>query len=153
MKMQITDSMRKGRHQSGRGAFVLLEALMAMALFAIIAVGLTQALHMTAESAKEIRMEVQILRKMESFLTQSAKALEFEDSEGSQTLEVEKFGDKEIYYSLAIEPMEDLENLEGQLLERMWRITVQADWVERNGDQMKEVAETYRYEPMYQNNR
>lgn len=153
MKIRLTDSDRAAiRIRGGRG-FVLLEALMAMALFAMIAVGLTQALHQTAENAKDLRMEVQILRKLESYLTEFSKQLEFQDSEGTESLPLETFGKTEIYYTLTIEPLEEMENLDGQILENMWHIIVEAEWALENGQVMKETAETFRYEPMYQNNR
>jgi len=126
---------------------------MAMSLFAMIAVSLTQALHMTAENAKQLRMEVQILRSLESHLTEFSKQLEFEDMDGSESLPMETFGKTEIYYTLFIEPLEDMTNMDDAPLERMWRIVVEAEWELENGQPMKEVAETFRYEPMYQNNR
>jgi len=137
---------RRARAARPRG-FVLLEIIMAMALFGILGVALTEALDKTAENALASRREVQMLRTLETLLTEASKALEFE--EGEENLGEDANG---VYYQRVIEPLE-AENMDGQTLERMWRIAIIASWKSRGGREMEETAETIRYEPLYQNNR
>lgn len=132
--------------RSRRAGFVLLEVIMAMALFGIIGVALTRALDMIAENAIQSRKEVKMLRTLESYLTEASKAVEFE--EGVEPLEEDENG---VFYEREIAILE-MENMDGQILDRMWHIIIRASW-ERGGQEMQEIAETYRYEPMYQNNR
>ena len=132
---------------AGVRAFVLLEIIMAMALFGILGVGLTEALDRTAENALASRREVKMLRTLESLLTEASKALEFE--EGEENLGEDASG---VYFQRVIEPLE-AENMDGQILNQMWRIAIIASWRTKSGREMQEIAETIRYEPLYQNNR
>jgi prepilin-type N-terminal cleavage/methylation domain-containing protein len=132
---------------TGPRAFVLLEIIMAMALFGILGVGLTEALDKTAENSLASRREVKMLRTLESLLTEASKALQFEEGE-------ENLGENEngVYFQRVIEPLE-AENMDGQALTQMWRVAIIASWKTKGGREMQEVAETIRYEPLYQNNR
>lgn len=127
--------------------FVLLEIIMAMALFGILGVALTEALDMTAENSLASRREVKMLRSLESLLTEASKALKFE--EGEENLGEDGNG---VYYQRVIEPLE-AENMDGEILNQMWRVSIIASWKTKSGREMQEVAETIRYEPLYQNNR
>ena len=54
------------------GGFALLEILMAMALFSMVAVGMTKALDQIAQTTKRSRQEAQVLRVLESVLAEVA---------------------------------------------------------------------------------
>ncbi len=139
-------SSSKGRLAKVGAGFVLLEVIMAMALFGIVGVALTRALDAIAQNALDSRKEVKLLRTLESYLTEASKAVEFE--EGVEPLEEDENG---VFYEREIAILE-LENYDGQILDRMWHIIIRATW-EKGDNQYEEIAETYRYEPMYQNNR
>ena len=153
----------KPRRSSRKRGFVLLEIIMAMGLFGMIAVALTTALHTIAKLAIESRREVKILRKLETFLVEESKRAEFEELEGEplpRDLRGESLyqGADEIgvIYTVDVTPLdEQFETLEGQFLERMWRVAVTASWevAEPGGGsrEVTEVAEVFRYEPLYQN--
>lgn len=128
----------------GRG-FILLEILLAMSLFGMVAVSLTIALGSLAKNTILARKEVVVMRNLESLLTEASKAQELE--EGVTDLGVQD----EVYYERILEPIEDMENYDGVLLENMWRVAVRAEWEDR-GEIVEEIAETLRYLPLYQPN-
>ncbi len=126
-------------------AFILIEVLLALGLFGTVAIGLVVALDHLAQNTLAARKEVVVLRNLESLLTEASKAQELEEG-------VLALGEQEgVYYERIIEPIEDLENFDGQLLQNMWRVIVRAEWEDR-GEVVEEVAETMRYLPLYQPN-
>ena len=57
-----------------------------------------------------------------------------------------------ISYERVIEELTEMENMDGQILQNMWRIAIVASY-EHHGEPHERVAETFRYEPLYQANR
>ncbi|GAA5143965.1 hypothetical protein GCM10023213_33060 [Prosthecobacter algae] len=53
-----------------RSGFALLEIILALGLFSIVAVGMTQALDQIAQTSKQARQEAQVLRVLESVLAE-----------------------------------------------------------------------------------
>ena len=88
---------------------------------------------------------MRIQRTLETLLTEASKAVRFEESEEGLGQD-----EKGVYYSKVIEEME-MENMDGQLLQNMWRIAIIAEWEDASGRTMENVAELIRYEPLYQN--
>jgi type II secretory pathway pseudopilin PulG len=126
-------------------AFALLEVLLAVAVFSMAATGFIVALHRTAELARSTQRELRITRVLESALDEALSLPNLE--EGKTTAELEDDSGMEV--DTLIEPIEDIENQDGQLLQNMWKITVTAFWLE--GDQWEErSAETWRYGRLYQ---
>ena len=58
------------RFQRGAGGFVLLEIIMAIALFSMVAVSMTGALDMIAKTSKAAQREGQVMRVLESVLAE-----------------------------------------------------------------------------------
>ena len=89
---------------------------------------------------------MRVQRALETLLTEASKAAELEPGEVS-------LGEDEdgVYYVREIEELE-LENMDGQPLQRMFRVAVRAIW-EADGFETEEVAEMIRYEPLYRNAR
>ena len=56
----------------GPGGFALLEIVMALGLFSLVAVGMTRALDQIARTSKQTRQEAQVLRVLESVLAEVA---------------------------------------------------------------------------------
>ncbi|MGI9240772.1 MAG: PulJ/GspJ family protein [Verrucomicrobiales bacterium] len=140
--------MKFSRHQPERtrAGFTILEVLMALALFGMMMVGLTRALNMIALSARRSGEEVRMIRNLETLLTEASKAAQFE--EGEEYLGEDESG---VAYDRVIEELVEMENMDGQILADMWRIAIVASY-ERNGEIVERVAETFRYEPLYQAN-
>jgi Tfp pilus assembly protein PilE len=63
---------RFARSGSAAQGFALLEIVLAIALFSIVAVGMTRALDQIAQTSKQSRQEAQVLRVLESVLAEVA---------------------------------------------------------------------------------
>ena len=137
----------KGIESRHRRGFILLESILALALFAIVAVGFTVAIQQVAFTANRSGESMRVQRMLETLLTEASKVVRFEEVE-------EGIGedDKGVYYSKIIEEIE-MQNMDEQELQNMWRIAIIAEWEDASGRTMENVAEMIRYEPLYQNNR
>lgn len=131
---------------SPTGAFILLEVILAVGLFGMIAVGFTTALQQIALGALRSGDEMRLQRVLETLLTEASKASELEPGDFSI-----KTDERGVYYSREIVELE-LENMDGSPLEGMFRVVVRAQWDSPNGDRER-LVEIIRYEPLYQNTR
>ncbi len=127
-----------------KSGFLLLEMVLALAVFGMAATGFTVALNRMAATASLAQSELRITRILDSALeeTLSLPAIE----EGSDTIEI---GETGVELETNIERIEDLLNEEGQQLQDMFRIRITARWAE-NGRSQERSAETWRYGMMYQ---
>jgi type II secretory pathway pseudopilin PulG len=124
--------------------FLLLEVVLALAVFAIACTGLTVAFHRMAGAASLAQSELRITRILDSALTEQLSMPTLE--EGVAQIPVEG---TDIELDVVIEPIEDMENQDGELLQQMFHIKIIANWYE-NGAWQERSAETWRYNPMYQ---
>lgn len=124
--------------------FLLLEVVLALAVFAIACTGLTVAFHRMAGAASLAQSELRITRILDSALTEQLSMPTLE--EGVTQIPVEG---TDIELDVVIEPIEDMENQDGELLQQMFHIKIIANWYE-NGAWQERSAETWRYNPMYQ---
>lgn len=128
---------------SHRRGFMLLESILAMTLYAIVGVALATALHEIGRLAYEARREGRLARLMDSELRAAMSYPILEEGETMKVLDEFNADIKTI-----IEPLPEIENQDGQLLQQMYRIEVQASWYENN--EMNEMfVETWRYAPLY----
>lgn len=160
--------MRSNQHShTDTKAFVLLEVILALALFSMISVGITGALKQIGESAFLSGEELRVQRKLESWLTRYSKA-DFNDQEFRDALPIEEvageiFGEVPeademgVDYYAIVEELEemytvrDTEDQQAEIkLNNMYRIRIEAIWGERDNPQQR-VAETIRYASLYQN--
>ena len=133
-----------GNQPTRKSGFLLLEMVLALAVFGMAATGFTVALNRMAATTSLAQSELRITRMIDSALeeTLSLPAIE----EGSDTIEV---GETGVELETVIERMEDLLNQDGQQLQDMFRIRITARWSE-NGQSQERSAETWRYGMMYQ---
>lgn len=125
---------------------MLLEVILALAVFAAAAVGLVVALHRTGEAATLIKNEMRITRILESALDETLSLPVLEEGEHAVTVGRDS---ETVELLTTIKKLEELETEEGQILQDMFLITVTAVW--RDGSTPKErAAETWRYGRMYQ---
>jgi cell division protein FtsX len=137
--------MKRARQPNRRRrGFLLLEVILALAVFSAAATGFAVALHRMAAAATRAQSELRITRILESALDETLSLPVLE--EGTVTNPVGD-GDMEMITDIAI--LEDLENEDGQPLQDMFLITVTARWFE-NGEWIERSAETWRYGRMYQ---
>ena len=132
------------RTTARRGGFMLMEAVLALLLFAIVGTALMTALNEVGRMAYDARRESVLARLLDSELRAAMTVPVLEEGETRKTLEEL---DAEIISIL--QPMEEIENQDGRLLEQMFRIEVVAIWWENNAQQ-EMSAETWRYARLYQ---
>ena len=127
-----------------KSGFLLLEMVLALAVFGMAATGFTVALNRMAATASLAQSELRITRILDSALEETLSQPTIE--EGSDTIEI---GETGVELETNIERIEDLLNEEGQQLQDMFLIRIKAKWVE-NGRSQERSAETWRYGMMYQ---
>lgn len=128
-------------HQRG---FLLLEMVLALAIFGIAVTGLVVALNRTAAVAELSQSELRITRMLDSALDETLSIPVMEEGESSYTIP-----GTDIELTTTIELIEDLENEDGAILQEMYRIEILAQWY-ANGENQKRAVETWRYGRMYQ---
>ena len=129
---------------SGKRGFLLLEMILALAVFGIAATGFAVALHRMAAVAGLAQSELRITRILESALDETLSLPVLE--EGTVNTSV---GETGIELDTTVKLIEDLQNEDGQQLQEMYLITVEAKWF-ANGEWQKRSVDTWRYGRMYQ---
>ena len=124
--------------------FLLLEMVLALAVFAMAATGFVVALQRMSQAAAVARDELQVTRILESALNETLSLPVLEEGELSDVA-----GDGSIDILVQIRPLEDLQNQNGETLNEMFRIGITARWYE-NGDWQERSIETWRYARLYQ---
>lgn len=136
MTLRTPDDARRG--------FALLEAMLALAVFAIVGTSLAAAMHSIGKTAATIRKEMVLTRILDSELQRVVSLPQLE--EGVEEVYIEE---GEIDMRIEVLPIEELENEEGRLLQQMYSIRVTAYW--REGlENREETVETWRYANLYQ---
>ena len=133
-----------GAHHTGGRGFILMEAVLALLLFSIVSVALITALNEIGRLAYEARREAILARLLDSELRLAMSTPVLEEGEVEKSLE--ELGGVDI--KTIVEPLEEIENQDGQFLQQMFRIEVQAVWWE-NDDWAEMSAETWRYARLY----
>ena len=124
--------------------FLLLEMVLALAVFGIAATGFAVALNQMAKAASLAQSELRITRVLESALDETLSIPVLEEGVTNSTV-----GDTGIELDTTIELLKELENEDGQLLQEMYLIKVEARWFE-NGQWQERAVDTWRYGRMYQ---
>jgi prepilin-type N-terminal cleavage/methylation domain-containing protein len=132
------------RHRPRRRGFLLLEVVLALAVFGIAATGFAVALSRMGDVAQLAQSELRLTRMLDS-------ALDAELSQPVLEEGVTSYRDPDSGYEFTttIELLDNLETDDGQILQEMYRITVTAQWFENSAWQERSV-ETWRYGRMYQ---
>jgi prepilin-type N-terminal cleavage/methylation domain-containing protein len=124
--------------------FLLLEMVLALAVFGIAATGFAVALNRMAKVAALAQSELRITRILDSALDETLSLPVLEEGVTDS-----KAGDTGVDLVTTIEPLTDLQNEEGQLLQQMYLIKIEAKWFE-NSEWQNRIVETWRYGLMYQ---
>ncbi|HBJ85636.1 MAG TPA: hypothetical protein DDZ88_17520 [Verrucomicrobiales bacterium] len=133
--------MKHTRTASSAPGFALLEIILALALFSLVAVGMTQAIDAIARTSNDSRMEAQVLRVLESVLAEVAHQPEFKAT--SITFNPTADG---IDASATIEKVK-LITKDKVELDHMFRIRAEAWISDGRSRRMKRSMETYVYSP------
>lgn len=131
-------------HASRPRGFMLLEVILALAVFSAAATGFAVALHQMARAASLAQTELRITRILDTALDEALSLPVLEEGTISNPV-----GNGDIEMITDIKILEEFENQDGQLLQDMFLITVTARWFE-NGEWIERSAETWRYGRMYQ---
>ena len=123
---------------------MLMESILALSLFAIVGVALITALNQIGRLAYDARREGRLARILDSELRAAMSVSVLEEGETVKSIDEFKADIKTI-----IEPLEEVENQDGQLLQQMFRIEVRASWYENN-EWNEMFVETWRYARLYQ---
>ncbi|HEX5789682.1 MAG TPA: type II secretion system protein [Luteolibacter sp.] len=127
-----------------RPGFLLLEMILALAIFAMAATGFTVALHRMSAASIAARDGLRITRIIDTAMNEVISLPTLEVGEMSYVIDE---GNVEI--RAKIELIEDLKNLEDMPLDEMYRIHLTARWYEE-GEWRTREAETWRHGRMYQ---
>jgi type II secretory pathway pseudopilin PulG len=127
-----------------RNGFLLLEMVLALAVFGMAATGFVVALHRMSATASLAQSELRLTRILDSAMDETISLPVLE--EGKTSTEV---GETGIELNTNIELIEDLQNEDGEILQEMYRIQIQARWY-LNGIWHERLVETWRYGRMYQ---
>ena len=130
--------------QPVKRGFLLLEMILALAVFGIAATGFAVALHQMAAAAGLAQSELRITRILDSALDETLSLPVLEEGVNDSTA-----GDTGVDLVTTIELLKELENEDGQLLQEMYLIKIEAKWFENSAWQNRTV-ETWRYGRMYQ---
>ena len=124
-----------------RGGFVLLEVVLALGLFSLVAVGMTRALNQIAQTSKLGRMEARVLRVLESVMAETIHQPEIEPGAFN-------FDKRDDVVQARVEISKATLITQDQTeLDRMLRVHAEA-WIEDAGDRvMERTLETYVYAP------
>lgn len=155
MNLEVSRTRKARRSSISRmqlGGYVLMEIVIALGLFAAVAVSLVKALHMTGDTASTIQDQMRVERVLRSALTDVLSRPNLEEGEEKFTL-AEMMEIREEFnfpgeIEVLIEPLE-LENEDGQLLQNMFRIVVTFFWRGADGEWQERSAETWRYGNLY----
>ncbi len=130
-------------HPVNRG-FLLLEMVLALAVFGIAATGFAVALHKMADAAGLAQSELRITRVLDSALDETLSLPVLEEGVTNSTV-----GDTGIELDTTIKLLDELQNEDGQALQEMYSIKIEARWF-NNGQWQDRSVETWRYGRMYQ---
>ena len=124
--------------------FLLLEMVLALAVFGMAATGFVVALHRMAAAASLAQSELRITRILDSALDETISLPVLEEGQTNSSV-----GETGIELDTTIELIEDLMNEDGEILQEMYRIEIIARWYD-NGEWQDRTVETWRYGRMYQ---
>lgn len=146
--MKLTKPIRHQLH-----AFTLLEVILALLLFSISAVSLLVAITKMGELSNAGRMELQVMHNLKSLLAEASKASQLEEGEELLGTVGDPSRDTVISFTRVVEELTEMQNMDGEPLQNMWRVAIIARWEDSSGEIFEEVAETFRYLPLYQPSR
>jgi type II secretion system protein J len=124
-----------------KAGFALLEILMALALFSMVAVGMTRALDQIAQTTRSSRQEAQVLRVLESVLAEVSHQPELKP----KNISFPKTAD-DIDASASIEKVR-LFTQDKAELDKIFRVTAEAWLADGSKRTLKRRMETYVYSP------
>ena len=131
-------------HPDRKRGFLLLEMVLALAVFGIAATGFAVALRKMADAASLAQSELRITRILDSALDETLSLPVLEEGVTNSSV-----GETGIELDTTIELLDELQNEEGQALQEMYLIKIEARWF-NSGEWKERSVDTWRYGRMYQ---
>ncbi|MDQ8189979.1 hypothetical protein [Roseibacillus persicicus] len=128
---------------SPKRGFVMMEVVIAVSLFAIVGTAMVVAINDVGNLTFELHRGQRLSRILDSELRRAMSVPNLE--EGTETRELAELG---VEIETVIEPIEEMENQDGQVLSNMFRIQVTAYW-RADGMDQSQTTETWRYARLY----
>ena len=135
--------MKSFKRHSRRG-FLLLEVILALAVFSMAATGFVVALQRMSKVASAAHAELRVTRILDGAMNELLSLPVLEVGEARHPVE-----GTEVEILTAIEKVDDLKNKDGAQLDEIYRLRITARWFE-NGAWQDRKIETWRYGRMYQ---
>jgi hypothetical protein len=132
------------RPHTPRNGMLLLEMVLALAVFSMAATGFVVALHRMSATASLAQSELRITRILDSALDETLSLPVLEEGVTNSTV-----GETGIELDTTIAIIEDMENMDGEVLQEMYRIGIRARWF-ADGEWRERLVETWRYGRLYQ---
>jgi type II secretory pathway pseudopilin PulG len=123
------------------GGFALLEVILALALFSVVAVSMSGALNQVAQASRSVRLESRVMRTLESLLAEAAHQHRF-----TETTRAFPPNDQGVAATLRVERM-PLRSREGNALDGIFRITAEAWFVDGTEHALRRRMETWAMSP------
>ena len=130
-------------HRRSRAGLILLELVIAISIFGMVALGLMRALSIGAQTAIISQLELRMIQKMQSTLTEYSKLQILQ--EGVFDVPVSDDG---VTIHVEIVKLDKLLNADGQPLNDMFHIIVTAEY-DNFGAKGQMTADTFRYANLY----
>ena len=121
----------------------MLEVIIAVSLFALVGTAMVVAINQVGNLTFELHRSQRLSRILDSELRRTMSLPNLQ--EGKETINLDEMG---VEIETLIEPIEEMENQDGQLLANMFRIRVSAYWW-ADGEYQSQSTETWRYARLY----
>lgn len=142
MRIPPTTCSSEKTPRKKHGGWLLMEVIIALSLFSMAVVAYVIALNNTSKLALLTQQEARINIILEGVLIEAATLPELEETKYEYT-----FDEFNMRVQVEVQPIQ-LQNKDGEELNDMWQITVNAQWLE-DGQFREETFETWRYAKMY----
>jgi hypothetical protein len=134
--------MKRHSPRNNRKGFMMMEVIMALFIFALVATSFAQALNSLWRGTTFVKEELVITQIMDSALHEALYLQRLE--EGSSEVFVEE---RDINLETLVVPLE-LENMDGNILQQMWQVTIIARF-DQDGIDQERTVRGWRYLPLY----
>ncbi len=123
--------------------FAMLEVIVAVGFFASVATALVVVIQQMGSLSEKIHRDQQLTRLLDSELTRTLTLPTLQEGETSRYLP-----ELDVDLRTLVEPIEDIENQDGQPLSFLFRVQITA-FFEDGGDYQSESVESWRYARLY----
>lgn len=121
----------------------MMEVLIAVAMFAIVGTAMVVAINDVGNLTFDLHRSQRLSRILDSELRRAMSVPNLE--EGKVSVTMEELG---VELETIVEPIEEMQNQDEQVLSNMFRVKVSAYWW-ADGEYQSETTETWRYARLY----